>query len=159
MDYSFCGTFFRPKMWNSDTWQFVQVHYAKQSPKWSHLGKLSINPTWRIHLCSNLWGWKEDLLGYHSEKFQTLRIRNFGDTTKSISVIFAEEIGKLGLPVPRASLHCFQKRSTLDSSRWKGPYFYPIRSFKFQVLKIRVSLTNPRPNRSEPGQTPQIGKI
>ena len=30
-----------------------------------------------------------------------------------------------------------------------GQYLYPIKSERFQVLKIRVSLTNPRPARSE----------
>ena len=63
----------------------------------SHLRKLSIRPTWRIHFCSNLWGWKEDLLGYRSEKFQTVMIQNFGDTAESFSDISAKEIGKLGL--------------------------------------------------------------
>ena len=117
------------------------------SPQNSHLGKLSISPTWRIHFCSNLWGWKEDISGYLSDKFQTVRIRNFGDTAESISDISAEKIRKLGLTVPGASCHYFQKRSTLDNSPWRGPSFYPIRSLKFQVLKIRVSLTNPRSTR------------
>ena len=73
----------------------------------NHLGKIDISPTWRINFCSNLWGWKEDLSEYHSENFQTLRIRNFGDTSEAISVISAEEIEKLGLPVPGACLHYF----------------------------------------------------
>jgi len=41
---------------------------------------------------------------------------NFGDITETVTAISAEEIGKPGLPVPEASLHCFQKRSTLNSS-------------------------------------------
>ena len=49
-------------------------------------------------------------------KFQTQRSINFEDTAKTISGIYAEEIGKLGLPISRASLHCFQKRITLESS-------------------------------------------
>ena len=44
------------------------------------------------------------------------RRSNFRDTAEIVSGIYAEEIGKLWLPVPGASLHCFQKRSTLDSS-------------------------------------------
>ena len=82
----------------------------------SHLGKIRISPTWRIHLCSNLWGWKEDISGYLNEKFQTVRIRNFGDKAESISDISAKEIGKLGLTVPGASHHCFHKRRTLENS-------------------------------------------
>ena len=118
------------------------------SPQNSHLGKMNISPTWRIHICSNLWGWKEDISSYLNAKFHTLRSQKFGDTTEAISVIFVEEIGKLGLLVPGASLHYFQKRSTLNNSPWRGPYFYPIRYEIFQVLKIRVSLTNPRSTRS-----------
>ena len=38
------------------------------------------------------------------------RIRNFRDTAETVSDIYAEEIGKLGLPIPGASLHCFQKK-------------------------------------------------
>ena len=38
----------------------------------------------------------------------------FGDTLETILGISAEEIGELGLLVPGASLHYFQK-STLDS--------------------------------------------
>ena len=45
-----------------------------------------------------------------------LDIEEKQDTIETISSISAEEIGILGLPVLGASLHCFQKRSTLDSS-------------------------------------------
>ena len=41
---------------------------------------------------------------------------NFGYTIETVTGISAEEFGKLGLLVPGASLHCFQKRSTLDNS-------------------------------------------
>ena len=47
--------------------------------------------------------------GYLIKKFQTQRISNFRDITETVTGIFAEEIGKLGLLVSRASLHCFQK--------------------------------------------------
>ena len=94
----------------------------------SHLGNIWISPTWRIHFWSNLWGWKEDLSGYHSENFQTIRILNLEDTAEAISVISAEEIGKLGLPVLGSSLHCFQKRITLERSPWKGPFWVEISS-------------------------------
>ena len=46
-----------------------------------HLGKIRISLTWRFHFCSNLWGWKEDLSGYHIENFHTLMIQNFRDTS------------------------------------------------------------------------------
>ena len=49
-------------------------------------------------------------------KFQTQKSSTFRDTIETVSGIYAEEIGKLGLPIPGASLHCFQKMSTLDSS-------------------------------------------
>ena len=139
MEFNFSGRSFRPWWWNRDTWTSIQVRYPKQSP-WEN----PISPTWRIHFCSNLWGWKDDISSYLKEKFQNVRSRNFGDTAESISGISADKIGKLGLPVLGDSLHCFHKRSTLDISHLRGPYFYPIISFKFQVLKIRVSLTNSR---------------
>ena len=86
------------------------------SPKISHLGKTFISPNWWNQLCSNLWCWKEDRWGYLSTKFQTQRSSNFGETVETISGNSAEEIGKLGLPLLGASLHCFYKMSTFDSS-------------------------------------------
>ena len=56
------------------------------------------------------------MIGYLSEKFKTYRSSNFGDIIETVTGISAEEIGKLGLPVPGASLPYFRKRSTLDSS-------------------------------------------
>ena len=41
---------------------------------------------------------------------------NLGYIIETVLGISAEEIGKIGLPIPGASLHYFQKRSTLDSS-------------------------------------------
>ena len=61
--------------------------------------------------------------GYLRDKFHTQRSSNFGDITEIVTGISAEEIGKLGLPVPGASLHCFQKRSTLESSFLKRSIF------------------------------------
>ena len=43
--------------------------------------------------------------GYISEKIQTHRSSNFGDITETVIGISAEEIGKLGLPVPGDSFH------------------------------------------------------
>ena len=43
-------------------------------------------------------------------KFQTQRSSNFGDIIETVTSISAEEIGKIGLPVPGASLHYFQKK-------------------------------------------------
>ena len=114
------------------------------SPELSHRGKNIISPNWWNQLWWKLWFWNRDRWGYLSENFQTYRSSNFRDITETISGIYAEEIGKLGLPVSEASLHCFKKRRTLDSSTWRGLYFYPIISERFQILKIRVSLTNPR---------------
>ena len=56
------------------------------------------------------------MLGYLSTKFKTYMSINFIDITETVTGISAEEIGKLGLPIPGASLHYFQKWSTLDSS-------------------------------------------
>ena len=47
-------------------------------------------------------------------KFETKRSSNLGDIIETVIGISAEEIGNLGLPVPGASLHYFQKMSTLD---------------------------------------------
>ena len=49
-------------------------------------------------------------------KISNIEVRNFRDITETVTGISAEEIGKLRLPVPGASLHYFQKMSTLDSS-------------------------------------------
>ena len=116
----------------------------RNSPVTRHLGKTIINPNWWNQFWWNLWCWIRDMRGYLSAKFQTQRSSNFGDITETVTGIYVEEIGKLGLPVSGASLHYFQKRSTLDRSIWRDIYFYPIRSQIFQVLKIRVSLINPR---------------
>ena len=114
----------------------------------SHLWKIIISPTLWNQFYWNLWFWNVYKRGYVNAKLQTHMSSNFGDTAETISGISIGEIGKVGLPILGASLHCFQKRSTFDNSPWRGPSFYPIRSLRFQVLKIRVSLTNPRSARS-----------
>ena len=113
-------------------------------PITSHLGKMIISPNWWNKFWWNMWCSNRDRKRYLSMKFQTQRSSNFGDTTETVSGISAEEIGKLGLLVLGASLHCFQKRSTLDSSIWRDISVYPIRYKIFQVFKFRVSMTNPR---------------
>jgi len=47
--------------------------------------------------------------GYLSEKFQTHRISNFGDIAETVTGISAEEIRKLGLPIPGVSSTVFRK--------------------------------------------------
>ena len=113
------------------------------SPITGHLGKRIINPNWWNQFWWKIWCWIRDMWVYLINKFQTHMSINFWDIIETMIGISAEEIGKLGRPVPGASLHYFQKRSTLDSSIWRYLYLYPIRSEIFQVLKIRVSLTNP----------------
>ena len=113
------------------------------STETSHLGKTIISTNWWNQFWWKIWCWNWDMWGNLSAKFQTHRSSNFRDTAETVWGISGEEIGKLGLPVPRVSLHYFQKRSTLDSSPWRDIYFYPIIFERFQVLKIRVSLTNP----------------
>ena len=55
--------------------------------------------------------------GYLSEKFQTHRIRNFIDIIETVTGISAEEIGKLGLPVPRDPSTVFRK-----GVHWTTPF-------------------------------------
>ena len=43
-------------------------------------------------------------------KFQTHKNSNFGYIIETVTGICAEEIGNLGIPVPGASLHYFQKK-------------------------------------------------
>ena len=119
------------------------------NPETGHLGKMLISPNWWNQFWLYLWFWNKDRLGYLITKFQTWRRSNFRDTIETVSNIYVEETCKLGLPVPGDSLHSFQKRSTLDSSHWRDISFYPIRSEIFQVLKIMVSMTNPRSASSE----------
>ena len=114
------------------------------SPVTGHLGKRILKPKWWNQFWWNLWCWIREIRGYLSAKFQKYKSINFRDIIETVTGISAEEIGKLGLPVPRASLDCFQKRNTLDSSPWRVICFYPIISKRFQVFKIWVSLTNPR---------------
>ena len=109
----------------------------------SHLGKTLISPNWWNQFWWNLWCWNKDWRGYLSTKFYTYRSISFGYTAETVSDISVEEIGKLGLPALGASLHFFQKRSTLESSNWRDIYLYPVRSKRFQFFKIRASLTNP----------------
>src|SRR5713101_3413372 len=78
------------------------------SPQNSHLGTLNISPTWRIHFCSNLWGWKEYISGYFSEVSECKELKIWRYNIINISH-FCRRNWKT-----RAS--CFHKRSTLDSS-------------------------------------------
>ena len=55
--------------------------------------------------------------GYLSKKFQTQRISNFGDITKTVIGIYAEEISKLGLPVSGAPSTVFRKEV-----HWTAPF-------------------------------------
>ena len=56
------------------------------------------------------------MLWYLSENFHTKRRRKILDSAETVLGIYVGEIGKLGILVRGASLHNFQKRSTLDSS-------------------------------------------
>ena len=129
------------------------------SPVIRHLGEMIISNNWWNQFWWNLWCWNRDNRGYLCVNFHTQRSGYFRDTIDSISEMSAKEIGKLGLPVSGASLHFFQKMSTLDSSIWRNISVYPIRSKIFQVLKLGFlwqTLDQPAP---ELGWTPQIGKI
>ena len=119
------------------------------SPVIGHLGKMIISRNWWNQFWWNLWFSNRDRRGYLNEMFYIEMSSNFRDTTETVSGISADKIGKLGLLVPGASLHCFQKSSTLDNSIWRDLYFYLIRYERFHVFKIRVSLTNPRSPNSE----------
>ena len=125
-----------------------QWHVAFCTTSTSHLGKMIINPNWWNQFWWNLWCWIRDILGYQCKNFYTQRSINFIYIIEIVTWISTEEIGKLGLSIPGASLHCFQKRSALESSIWRDIFSYTIRSEIFQVLKIRVSLTNPRSDSS-----------
>ena len=118
------------------------------SPVTGHLGQMIRSPNWWNQFWWNLRCWIRDMKFYLNEKFQTYRINNSIDIIETVTGISAEEIRKFGLPVPRVSLHCFQKRSTLDSSIWRDLSLCPIRSESFQVLKIRVFVTNSRSTNS-----------
>ena len=118
--------------------------FVLNSPVTGHLGKMIINPKWWNQFWWNLRLWIRDMRGYLSTKFQTYRRRNVRYIIEIVTRISAEEIGKLGLPIPGTSLHYFQKRSTLDSSIWRDLSVYPIIFERFQFLKIRFSVTNLR---------------
>ena len=106
------------------TYNFIVLN----SPVTGHLGKMIINTNWWNQFWWNIWFWIKDMRGYLSDKFYTYMSCNVRYIIETVTDISAEEIGKLGFPVPGASLHCFQKRSTLDNSIWRDISFYPIRS-------------------------------
>ena len=60
---------------------------------------------------------------YLSEKFQTQKSINFKDITETVTGISAEEIGKLGLPVPGASLYCFSEKEYIGQLTLKRSIF------------------------------------
>ena len=64
--------------------------------------------------------------------FQTHRTSNFGDSIETVSVISTEEIGKLGLPIPGASLHCFHKKEYIGQLAFKREIF--MCNHKFEKL-------------------------
>ena len=83
--------------------------------------------------------------GYLSEKFQTQRISNLGNITETVTGISVEEIGKLGLPIPGASLHYFQKKGVHWTTHLEEFYLSIQSDLKYsKFFKIRVSLTNPK---------------
>ena len=157
MDCTFCVPISEPR--DEQLTRVIPYNFVVlNSPVKSHLEKRIVNPNWGNHFWWNLWFCIRDMWGYLSTKFQTQRSSNFRDITETVTGISTEEIGKLGLPVPGASLHYFQKMSTLDGSPWRGLSFYPIRYERFQVLKgfiwqmlDQLAL--------EPRRTPQIGNI
>ena len=147
MDITFYGSNFRTKRWHNDTRQAVQLCCSEQSynrSPWENDHKsqlvkpILMKPMVLDQGYARLPQWKMSNTEEH----------NLGDIIETVTCISAEEIEKLGLPVPGAFLHCFQKRSTFDNSIWIDIYLYPIRSERLQVLKIRVSPTNPRSSSS-----------
>ena len=92
-------------------------------------------------------------------KFYTQMSSTFWDTTETVSRISAEEIGKLGLPVPTTSstvfrkgvhcIACLEEVYISIQSDMKDSNFLKL-GFLWQTLD-QPSL--------EPGRTPQISKI
>ena len=90
-------------------------------------------------------------------KFQTVRSRKFRDTTEAISDNSAKEIGETRASCSKSFPPLFSEKEYIGNLIGIGTYVYPIKISKFQVWKIRVSLTNPRS--AELGWASQIGKI
>ena len=96
-------------------WQSIQVRYAEQSPKtspWEKDHKYQLVTP--ILIKSMVF--EQGHVRIPQCEISDTKEYYFGDTIETVTDISAREIGKLGLPVPRDSLQCFQKRSTLDSS-------------------------------------------
>ena len=72
---------------------------------------------------------------YLSAKFQTQRSSNFGDITETVIEISAEEIEKLGLPVPGASLHCFTEKEYIGQLALKRPIFLSNQKFEISSFE------------------------
>ena len=56
-------------------------------------------------------------------KILDMRSSNFKDTAETVSGISAEGIGKLGLPVPGASLQCFSEKEYIGQLTLKRSIF------------------------------------
>ena len=154
MDFTFCGKSFKPRRWKKDTWKFVQVFYAKQSwnrSPWenSHKSQL-VKPILlkpavlergqtSLPQCKVLDTEEQYFRIYCRNNIREFCRRNWRKLGHQMFCSFDHSFGKMS----------FGKMSMLLSSPSRGTSFYPIRSEIFQVLKIRVSLTNPRSTRSE----------
>ena len=137
-------------IWVSDSKDETVTHgmpynfVVLNSPVIGHLGKRIIKHKWWNQFWWNLWFWIKDMRYYLSTKFQTQRSINFRDITETVTGIFAEEIGKLGLPVRELLSTIFR-----NGVHWTAPfeeiYLSSQSDLKYsKFFEIRVYVTNPR---------------
>ena len=82
--------------------------------------------------------------GYDNKNFRHRKAVISEIPQKQYQAFWRRNWRKLGHHIFCNSNHSFGKMNMMISSPSGGTYFYPIISERFQVLKIRVSLTNPR---------------
>ena len=133
------------------------------SPVTGHLGKRIINPKWWNQFWWKLWCWIWDMRGYLSEKFQTYRISNFGYIIEIVTGISAEEIRKLGLPVPTLFRE-FPFTIFRKGVHWTAPFeeiYLFIQSYLKDSKFWKLGFLQQTLDQQTPGQgrTPQIGNI
>ena len=114
----------------------------------SHLGKTHISPNWWNQFCSNLRCWKEDRRGYLIRNFRYIGAVISEIPQKQYQTFCRRNWRKLGHQIFFNFDHSFGKMNMLLSLPSGATSFYPIRLERFKVLKIKVSLKNPKSARS-----------
>ena len=149
MDFNFCAPNFRTWRWTSDTWHAIQLSYSEQSCNRSPWEKAHKSQMVKPNLMK-LMVLDQGHARLPQCKISDIEEQQFQRYHRNSNRHFCRINWKIRASYFGSFPPLFsEKGSTLDRSPWGGVSFYPIRSERFQVLKIRVSMTNPRSTISE----------